>query len=233
MRAGLFFAAAWLAAAATVLTATPVVSGVWNPAVAAAGAAGTAVLVLAAVHAWRTAAPSRRRTATAAVALFAFAALAAGALSDPVVVDGRVALSTSATSQQVRYIEGLRDDMYSLRDDDARLGAPEAEAWADRRTLAEGKNRATAVAEKYQAVLSGDGPPAGELADPTRRTMAAAYTLVKAYEAKEALTKEDAPALRDDLAGRRAQFADELSAASASLTEAVRALNLPVQLATR
>jgi hypothetical protein len=221
-----FFAAV----SVTLVTSTPVLGKLWSWPQVIAGAVFAILFGFWAVATFRSAPKSRGRVVVVSVLAVLLACFVAGALSSPVLVGGQVKLDTSTQARTVRYVTGMRDDLYTLKDLDATLALPDAQVWADPKQVEVGRKKAENIGLKYQTILDGDGPPAGQLADPTRRTLTAAYTMVQAYDLKAKLLKADDAKLRADLAAARTKFATELVEAGSALGEAVDALGYDITL---
>jgi hypothetical protein len=208
---------------------SPPLAGAWTVSVVATAAIIASVFL---GYAWTNRSTVSTRTAmttslmTGALSVFFLTGLA----TNPVIIEGDVQLNTSSSARGVRYVETMRDDVYELRNLDNKLSASDAAAWASPEEYDSAKIRVEEIGRTYRDVLENTAPPAGELADPTRRTLAAAYTLTKAYEAKIGLLRTDDSKLRTDLSAARKTFADELVSAGASLSEAVTALNYTIDL---
>lgn len=220
--------AAMLCMWVTVAMCTPVLTGSWHITWAVLGVVACAVLVMVA-YTW-TPPASRARNITLAVVAGLSVCFFTGVFTNPVIVDGAVQANTSATAAQVRYITDMRDDLYTLRELDKKLSASDAAAWASPAQFDEGKTQVQDIGRKYRDVLESASPPAGVLADPTRRTLSAAHTLTLAYDNKIALLRNDDTKLRADLNAHRGAFATALVQAGASLSEALNTLDYDITL---
>ena len=153
-----------------------------------------------------------------------------GLYTSPVVVDGKVALNTSSTANEVNYIIQARDNLYRLHELDAELGLSDAESWSKANDFDKGKALAAEIGLHYKNIMDGSGPPSGVLADPTRHLLAAAYACVQAYDIKIKLLRSDDAGLRAQLATARAAFAAELVASGQSLKTATATLGYKIPL---
>ena len=224
----------------TLAFAAPVLGHGWEPTWLAVGVVLFSLLVrISYVRAQllRTG-PKKVKRQTLLISLIVFlltSSFAVGVLTDPVVVNGHIVANTSATAKSVRYVEKMRDDLYTMRSLDSKLAVSDAQTWAKSSELTSGSTKAQDIATYYKTMLDTTDLPDGALVEPTKHTITTAYTLAHGYDLKTQILRASTndPKLQEQLASTRSTFAAELTTSGASLTEATDALGFDIDLSRR
>lgn len=206
----------------------PVLGHDGQPVAALAGLAGLGAGALWAGKGWSKAARKTRVT-VAATALLLGASFTVGTLTNPVVVDGHVFLSTSVEARSYRLLQEMRTDLLALAEADTYLTYDAAQAGAHYTEYAGQLDTLELLSAKY-ARMAGDP---GVLPDPlfaevVNQTTASAYWAARAMESKIEVVKADNAKSQADLATHRASYATAVIASGDLLRLLSIELDLPL-----
>lgn len=206
----------------------PVLGHEGRPLVALGGAAAFGAGALWASKGW-AGAGRRLRMFAAVVSLLLGASFTVGTLTNPVVVDGQVYLSTSAEARSYRLLQQIRTDLLRLADADRYLTFNAAQAGAHFSEYGPLLAELTALSDKYARL--GDDPaslPDPRFADVVQYTTAASFWAARAVESKVQVIEADNARSRSDLASHRASYAEAVIGAGEQLLALSGQLNLPL-----
>lgn len=212
----------------------PVLGHEGRPIVAIAGAAGAGMGGFLAQKGWRN---SHRRASLvmAIVCLLLGSAFTVGTLTNPVVIDGEVFLSTSSTAKSFALAEEVRTDLLFLADADRYLTYNAAQAGARHREYPVLLEKLEEMSTKY--TFLGESPadlPDELFVDVIERMTASSYWGARAVQSKMETIEEDNAKSQSSLIANRGLFAESVIGAGESLRGAVFELDLPLeQMGTR
>lgn len=206
----------------------PVLGHSGRPLVALAGAAGLGIGLLLVGKGWR-AGGRHLRVVASALALLLASSFVVGVLTNPVVVDGQVFLSTSVKARSFRLIQDVRSDLLELADYDRYLTYDEADAGAHFDEYEPLTDRLKVMSEKYATMTeSVDALPDERFAPVIEQAKAASYWAYRATLSKVETLEADNAKSEADLADARSSFASSLLASGQALQSVATSLNLPL-----
>lgn len=206
----------------------PVLGHPGRPVPALAGAAAFGAGALWASRGW--AAAGRKTRMTAAVLTLAIgSSFTVGTLTNPVVVDGTVYLSTSTQARSYRLIQDIRTDLLFLAQADAYLTFNAAQAGAHFGEYAPLTDAMLTMSETYARLAEQpERLPDPRFAGVVNQVTAAAFWGAKAMTSKTEVIEADNARSQADLAGHRASYAESVLAAGDTLRAVAAELNLPI-----
>lgn len=172
--------------------------------------------------------PQRGRRAGAGVALVLCAAFGIGVATNPVVVDGRVFLSTSVEAKQFRLMQQVHEDLLRMRQLDVYLTYSAADAGAHYNEYGPAMEELGELSNRY-ARMSTQDLPDPRFADTVDATKSAAYWAQQAMEAKVSLLTQDDARTAANVTSFRADFAEQFVAAGRALSFLSADLNIPLE----
>lgn len=220
--------AAAVAAMAGAGAGLPVLTGTWDWYWVGGGAVTAAVCALVASRGWASAGPKLRIAVPATVTVLAVA-FAVGLASGPVVVDGKVYVSTSSTARSAKLADQIRTDLYTLVAFDDLLAASQADARAAIGRYVPATVELDQMNARYAAMAAGDLPDPS-FAGPIEKLKTAAYWGGKAMTVKRELIDQDDAKKSADLDSWRATYASEVLSGGEQLTAVTTELGIPFTL---
>lgn len=213
---------------AAVLWGTDVVGWGGDKLVLVGGAAAVAFGVNWVAKGWSDAGRVLRWVA-AGVSLALGASFVAGALSDPVVIDGKVVLSTSKTAKAHDLMQGMRKDLLWLAAVDEYLTFDAAAAGAHHAEYAPLLKQLEVMSSAYSTTGENrEDLPAPELATAVEHMTSAAYWAGRAVASKmETITADNAKS-QQELSAQRASYAEQVVLGGEALRQAAVELNIPL-----
>lgn len=205
----------------------PVLGHQGRPVVALAGAATLGVGALWGGKGWRSAA-RRGRWIMLVLTTLLGASFTVGTLTNPVVVDGQVFLSTSAEARSYRLMQDIRSDLLELAAADEYLTFDAAQAGAYYDAYPGLLDRMTELSNKYAILTESQDLPDERFSTVVEQTTSAAYWATRAVQSKIEIIEADSARSQADLDTRRASYAEALLSAGESLRTLSADLSLPL-----
>lgn len=206
----------------------PVLGHPGRPIVALGGAAGVGVAALWVTKAW---AGARRvlRAVTAVVTALLCVTFTVGTVADPVVVDGRVYLSTSPQARSVTLMGQIRTDLLALADADRYLTYDAAQAGAHYQEYAHVRDRLLEMSARYaQATEDPSAWPDPKFGPVLESAAAASFWAAQAVESKLEVIDAGSARAQQELTARRAAYAEAVILAGQQLQALSAELGLPL-----
>lgn len=219
----------WLLGVAGALMAlvwgTPVLLDAWSLETLVTGTVvAVAGFYLVAVS-WENSPPKIRISGTG-IGLLLVAAVLAGVAGDPVVVDGKVLLSTSSRAQAAKLSDEIYKDLVRMQNLDQMLVADMATARADVAEYKPAIAEALALNKKYEE-KSTDSLPDPLFEPIIKATQAAANWEAEALSAKLELINAESNGAAATLERNRVTFYEQWAAAGKQLGSLAAALDIP------
>jgi hypothetical protein len=206
----------------------PVLGHPGRPVVALAGTAGVGAGGLWVAKAW-PGAGRRLRAVTAVLAGLLCVTFTVGTLSDPVVVDGRVYLSTSPQARSMTLMQQIRLDLLALADADRYLTYDAAQAGAHHTEYPVLRDRLLEMSARYAAMAEDPSSwPAPGFGPVLESTTSAAYWAAQAVDSKMAVLDAGSARAAQELDARRGAYAQAVILAGQQLRALAAELDLPL-----
>ena len=200
--------------------------GDWRPEVLVAAGLGLLTGGWLAAVGWPNARALPAR-AGAGVAALLVTGLVAGALSDPVVIDGRIHLATSTAARSAVLSDDAYNDLRRMGELDSLLTASVEDSRANVAAYKPAVTEATEMSAKWAALTVEDLPDPAFL-PVVSALKTSSYWLSGALESKAALIEQDSAKGEADLASRRATFTDNWFAGAGHLKSVSETLGIPL-----
>jgi hypothetical protein len=171
--------------------------------------------------------PAKARFITSVIGGLLAAAFCVGVASEPVVIDGKVLLSTSKEAKSVRLADDVYTDLRRAAELDDLLAAPIADARANVSRYKPAVKELTTMSTKYAGLSKGDlpDPSFGPVIESMKTS---AYWASKAMETKAALIEQENARGEADLETQRATFTDNWFTTAKTLKQVTDALGVPM-----
>lgn len=200
-----------------------------RPVVAVAGVAGVGAGALWVSKGW-AGAGSKLRLSAAGIALVVGVCFSVGTLSSPVLLDGKVYLSTSKEARSYALIQQMRTDLLMLADADRYLTYDAAEAGAHYEEYAVVTAQLEALSSQYSLLDDASRVPDEAFLPVVEQTKSAAWWAYQAVTAKTATLTESDSGLEADLTADRASYAEAVVSAGSQLKDLAATLGLPLSV---